>query len=132
MWAVMSGRCARYLGNDQHGPACTHATPDPACSAQGSHAGWLRNTDEGWRCGVHLRSGRAGARMMPDRHGGDMADEEARRRWNPEGRDEVTHRCPPKGSGVMPCCDQTPLEVPLWHRLTLDPALVTCKGREND
>ena len=40
--------------------------------------------------------------------------------------DEVTHRCPPEGSGTMPCCGRTPFEVPRWHRMTLDPELVTC------
>lgn len=38
----------------------------------------------------------------------------------------VTHRCPPKGSGLMPCCGRTPFEVPTWDRMTLDAALVTC------
>lgn len=41
---------------------------------------------------------------------------------------EVTHACPPTGSGVMPCCERTPFEVPRWHRMTLDPDLVTCDG----
>lgn len=41
--------------------------------------------------------------------------------------DEVTHRCPPSGSGLMPCCDRTPFEVPEWHRLTLDDPPVTCR-----
>ena len=40
---------------------------------------------------------------------------------------EVTHQCPPTGSGVMPCCGRAPLEVPRRHRMTLDPALVTCR-----
>ena len=53
-------------------------------------------------------------------------------RHNPEGRPEVIHRCPPEGSGVMPCCDRTPLQVPPWHRLTLDPSLVTCKESTDD
>jgi hypothetical protein len=41
---------------------------------------------------------------------------------------EVIHRCPPIGSGIMPCCSRTPFEVPLWHRITEDPALVTCRS----
>lgn len=52
-------------------------------------------------------------------------------RWNPDGHDEVTHQCPPEGSGVMPCCGLAPLQVPLWHRLTLKPELVTCKGKDS-
>ena len=43
----------------------------------------------------------------------------------------VTHRCPVPfadgGDGLFPCCGRTPFEVPPWqHRMTLDPALVTC------
>ena len=51
-----------------------------------------------------------------------------RSRYNPDGRPEVTHRCPPEGTGTMPCCGRTPRQVPLWHRLTLDPSMVTCEG----
>ena len=43
---------------------------------------------------------------------------------------EVIHRCPAPGEYLMPCCGQVPLEVPRWHRLTLDPEMVTCKGNE--
>lgn len=39
---------------------------------------------------------------------------------------EVTHRCPPSGSGLTPCCNRTPFELPRSHRITLDPQLVTC------
>lgn len=42
---------------------------------------------------------------------------------------EITHQCPPEGSGLMPCCGRTPLQVPDTDRLTLDPALVTCPKR---
>jgi hypothetical protein len=38
-----------------------------------------------------------------------------------------THRCPPEGSNVMPCCGRSPYEVPLKHRITTDPRLVTCR-----
>jgi hypothetical protein len=38
----------------------------------------------------------------------------------------VTHRCPPEGSGIMPCCGRTPFEV-LDDRITLDDSLVTCR-----
>ena len=37
----------------------------------------------------------------------------------------VVHACPPKGSGVMPCCGATPFEKQ-GERLTADPALVNC------
>ena len=37
----------------------------------------------------------------------------------------VVHACPPKGSGVMPCCGATPFEKQ-GERLTTNPALVTC------
>lgn len=46
--------------------------------------------------------------------------------WRPEGRIEVVHRCPVGDSGVTPCCNLTPFELPRYHRLTEDPALVTC------
>jgi hypothetical protein len=38
---------------------------------------------------------------------------------------EVTHRCPPEGSGIMPCCGRTPFQA-MDDRMTLDDALVTC------
>lgn len=41
---------------------------------------------------------------------------------------EVIHACPPDGSGLTPCCERTPFELPRWHRLTLDAELVTCAG----
>lgn len=37
------------------------------------------------------------------------------------------HACPQGGDALMPCCEKTPFEVPRDHRMTLDPALVTCK-----
>lgn len=40
---------------------------------------------------------------------------------------ETTHACPPEGSGVTPCCDRTPFELPMTDRMTLDPSLVTCQ-----
>lgn len=47
--------------------------------------------------------------------------------------DVVVHACPVPfsegGDGLMPCCGRTPFEVEPWgNRVTLDPALVTCKG----
>lgn len=39
---------------------------------------------------------------------------------------EVVHRCPPEGSGLMPCCGRTPFEVPSSDRMTADAQLVTC------
>jgi hypothetical protein len=41
---------------------------------------------------------------------------------------EITHQCPPEGSGIMPCCGRTPFEVPGTDRMTLDAALVDCDG----
>lgn len=38
----------------------------------------------------------------------------------------IIHRCPPPGQGITPCCERTPFELPRWHRMTLDDALVTC------
>ncbi|MFE3326856.1 hypothetical protein [Streptomyces sp. NPDC059176] len=38
----------------------------------------------------------------------------------------VAHACPPKGSGVMPCCGRTPFEVPRTDRISVDPFEVTC------
>ena len=52
---------------------------------------------------------------------------ELRKRWELSGS-EIVHRCPPKGSGLTPCCDKTMFELPSFHRVTLDPKLVTCKG----
>lgn len=50
---------------------------------------------------------------------------------------ETVHACPPDGSGLTPCCTQSPFDLPHWRdpdgaqggdRMTLDPALVTCEG----
>ena len=59
---------------------------------------------------------------MPD---GDYDDDDL---LGPVREPEVTHLCPPDGGdGLFPCCGRTPFEVPPWqHRMTLDPALVTC------
>lgn len=46
----------------------------------------------------------------------------------PKGAVEVVHRCPRKGSGLMPCCGKTPFEVPRWHRMTIR-GKVTCNGK---
>lgn len=39
---------------------------------------------------------------------------------------ETVHLCPPGDSGLMPCCNRTPFEVPRTDRMTLDRSLVTC------
>jgi hypothetical protein len=39
---------------------------------------------------------------------------------------EVVHRCPPDGAALMPCCGKAPFDVPRYHRMTVDPELVTC------
>jgi hypothetical protein len=41
---------------------------------------------------------------------------------------EVVHRCPLVGEDATPCCGRTPLELPLYHRITRDDGLVTCQG----
>lgn len=38
--------------------------------------------------------------------------------------DEITHEWQPPG--WLPCCGVASLEVPYWHRFTLDPAQRTC------
>jgi hypothetical protein len=43
----------------------------------------------------------------------------------------VVHLKPPANSDRMPCCGQSPFSAPSWHRLTTDPAEVTCAGKEN-
>lgn len=43
-------------------------------------------------------------------------------------RATLVHRCPPRGSGVMPCCGATPFEASS-DRMTKDQRLVTCKRR---
>ncbi|AXH66197.1 hypothetical protein SEA_SATIS_36 [Streptomyces phage Satis] len=45
------------------------------------------------------------------------------------GDEESTvHACPPDGSGIMPCCGRTPMDVPLTERISLDGTTVTCRG----
>lgn len=70
--------------------------------------------------GEHLEVTRAGQRVaviMPFDEWEDLREAAA---------SEVTHRCPPTGSGIMPCCGRAPFEVPRTDRMTLDPSLVTC------
>lgn len=38
------------------------------------------------------------------------------------------HACPPPGQGLTPCCGRSPIEV-ASHRLSSDPAAVTCRER---
>lgn len=40
---------------------------------------------------------------------------------------EPVHACPEDGSGVTPCCDRTPFELPATDRMTHIPALATCR-----
>lgn len=42
----------------------------------------------------------------------------------------IVHACPPDGSGVMPCCGRTPLEVSHLERVTAYGPLVTCAGAQ--
>lgn len=42
--------------------------------------------------------------------------------------DEITHACPPEGSGLTPCCGRSPFELPMTDRMTLEPELVNCRG----
>jgi hypothetical protein len=44
----------------------------------------------------------------------------------------VVHACPPGDESDTPCCRRLVLELPRFHRLTQDAALVTCKGRVSD
>ncbi|WP_145503183.1 hypothetical protein [Streptomyces sp. CFMR 7] len=39
----------------------------------------------------------------------------------------VVHACPPRGSGLTPCCHRSPFEMQA-DRMTADPTLVTCPG----
>ena len=40
---------------------------------------------------------------------------------------EITvHACPPEGSGLTPCCQRPPLELPRTDRMTSEPGDVTC------
>ncbi|MEU1071885.1 MULTISPECIES: HIT domain-containing protein [unclassified Streptomyces] len=45
---------------------------------------------------------------------------------------ETVHACPPDGSGLLPCCQRTPFEVPRTDRITEDPAAVTCRPSQPD
>lgn len=42
---------------------------------------------------------------------------------------ELIHMCPPRGSGLMPCCGQAPTGR-MADRITTDPKLVTCGKKE--
>lgn len=63
-------------------------------------------------------------------HAPHSREDALRRAWRAaESRyGAVYHQCPEEGEAVMPCCGRTPFEVPRWHRLTLTPSLVNCKG----
>lgn len=41
----------------------------------------------------------------------------------------IIHACPPDGSGLMPCCGRSPIDVPLTERISLDGSTITCTGR---
>ncbi|WGV35735.1 hypothetical protein SEA_FRANKENWEENIE_42 [Streptomyces phage Frankenweenie] len=42
--------------------------------------------------------------------------------------DTIVHACPPEGSGLMPCCGRSPIDVPLTERISMDGTAVTCPG----
>lgn len=42
--------------------------------------------------------------------------------------DTIIHACPPDGSGLMPCCGRSPIDVPLTERISMDGTAVTCAG----
>jgi hypothetical protein len=42
--------------------------------------------------------------------------------------DTIVHACPPEGSGLMPCCGRSPIDVPLTERISMDGTAVTCAG----
>ena len=44
--------------------------------------------------------------------------------------DTTVHACPPDGSGLMPCCGRSPIDVPLTERISMDGTTVTCTGRQ--
>jgi hypothetical protein len=39
----------------------------------------------------------------------------------------TTHLCPHEDAGTCPCCNRTPLDLPIYDRMTTDPTLVTCE-----
>lgn len=41
---------------------------------------------------------------------------------------EIVHACPPEGSGVTPCCGQSPFDLPHTDRIAEHPEQVTCGG----
>lgn len=51
--------------------------------------------------------------------------DEAKKRSAKDDAGVTIHACPPKGSGLMPCCGKTPFEVQ-GDRMTLNPAHVNC------
>lgn len=44
---------------------------------------------------------------------------------------EVVHACPLGHDARTPCCRRSPSELPMDHRMTTDPDLVTCRPEEN-
>lgn len=44
--------------------------------------------------------------------------------------DTIIHACPPYGSGLMPCCGRSPIDVPLTERISMDGTAVTCAGTQ--
>jgi len=42
----------------------------------------------------------------------------------------VVHRSPLAGQGITPCCERSPFELPIWDRVTTDPAAVTCSDAD--
>lgn len=47
-------------------------------------------------------------------------------------RREVTHACPIGDAVLTPCCNRTPFELPRTDRMTLNPALITCRQETPD
>jgi hypothetical protein len=56
------------------------------------------------------------------------ADYQALRKIVLGDEESVVHACPPNSSGIMPCCNRAPMDVPLTERISLDGTAVTCRG----
>jgi len=62
-------------------------------------------------------------KLMADRLATELAT--AKERAAKDDAGVTIHACPPKGSGIMPCCGRTPFEV-MSDRMSTKPEVVNC------
>lgn len=69
-----------------------------------------------------------GAQLVQDLESWRARHDMLRRQAEKEAPESTIHMCPPPGLGVTLCCGANPMDLPSTDQMTLNAAIVTCKG----